>query len=355
MVKRRSLFCLVFTILFLSFAGLFGWAIKLHRDYQSIPSEHFIGNKTSNVKALKEKGLPFSFLVMSDTHNSSTGEALLKAAMMKDDISFLIHVGDFVDGPGLWEHRFFLTNMSVEIKPSFPIFLVPGNHDIDYIPSGKKQKGQRVTPEIFESLYGARNFDFVFNNCLFILSEIDPRNPTNYLNYLRKTLSQKGVGRKYIFIFIHYPPERLVKYKDGAALPNEEEFFSLVESYKVTACFFGHYHGYRRAQTKGVNLIVLGGGGGRLKSWQSKWGKFHHLLKINVNENIITEDILALPEEMSNFYKTFKKWIFAHLFPIIENRVWILYIGLIFFLSWGLYSVIMVFRYREKHKKYEEC
>jgi Icc-related predicted phosphoesterase len=308
-VKDRVLLWLVFTVLFLSFAGLFGWAIKLHRDYQSIPSEHLIGNRVSNVNALREKGFPFSFLVISDTHNSNIGETLLKVAMDKEDVSFLIHVGDFVNGPDLWDHRFFLTNMTVEIKPPFPVFLAAGNHDIDYT-SKIKPNEQRVTPEIYESLYGPRNFDFIFNNCLFIICEIDPRDPTGYLHYLRETLSQKGGGRKYIFIFFHYPPERLVKYKDGAPIPNEEEFFNLVESYKVTACFFGHYHGYRRAQTKGVNLIVLGGGGGRTKSWQSKWGKFHHLLKINVNENQMTEDILTLPGEVTNFRRTFEKWTF---------------------------------------------
>jgi Icc-related predicted phosphoesterase len=341
-----AIFC--FFLLILSI-----FVVKFNWDYQSIPSDHLIGNKTSNVKALKEKGFPFSFLIMSDTHNSNTGEALLKAAMMEKDISFLIHVGDFVNGPNLWEHRFFLTNMSVDIKPSFPIFLAPGNHDIDYISSRKGQNAQRVTPEIYESFYGARNFNFLFNDCLFILCEIDPRNLTGYLHYLRETLSPKGVGRKYIFIFLHYPPERLVKYKGGSGLPDEEEFFRLVESYKVTACFFGHYHGYRRMHTKGVQMVVLGGGGGRLKSWQSDWGKFHHLLKINVNEDLITEDMVVFPGEAWNFRRTFKKWTFVHLFPIIENRVWILYVGLLFFLFWGIYSVIMPFRHREKHKKYE--
>jgi Icc-related predicted phosphoesterase len=346
--KKTKLIWLVSAILSLSLSAFSGFAIKFHRDYQNIPSDHLIGNKTSNVKALKEKGLPFSFLVMSDTHNSNTGEALLKVAIMKEDISFMVLTGDFVNGPNLWEHRFFLMNMSMEIKPSFPIFLAPGNHDVDYIPSRKGQDGQRVTPEIFDSLYGARNFSFLFNDCLFILCEIDPRDLIGYLHYLRETLSQKGTGRKYIFIFIHYPPERLVKHKGGAPLPNEEEFFSLVESYKVTACFFGHYHGYRRMYTKGVQMVVLGGGGGRLKSWQSDWGKFHHLLKINVHKNLITEDMIAYSGEAWNFRRTFKKWTFVHLFPITENQVWILYVGLILFLSWGIYSVRMFFRYKKK-------
>jgi Icc-related predicted phosphoesterase len=346
--RKTKFIWLVSAVVFLSLSAFSGFAIQFHRDYQNIPSDHLIGNKASNAKALKEKGLPFSFLVMSDTHNSNTGEDLLKAAIMKEDISFVIHIGDFVNGPNLWEHRFFLMNMSVEIKPSFPIFLAPGNHDIDYIPSNRRQNGQRVTPEIFESLYGARNFSFFFNDCLFILCEIDPRNTTGYLHYLHETLSQKGMGRRYIFIFIHYPPERLVKHKGGGPLPDEEEFFRLVESYKVTACFFGHYHGYRRMYTKGMQMVVLGGGGGRLKSWQSDWGKFHHLLRINVNKNLITEDMIAYPGEAWNFRRTFKKWTFVHLFPITEDQVWILYVGLIFFLFWGIYSVKIFFCYKEK-------
>ena len=43
-------------------------------------------------------------------------------------------------------------------------------------------------------------------------------------------------------------------------------------------------------------MIVLGGGGGSLKSWQSDWGKFHHGLKITVGEDTLTEDIMALEQ-----------------------------------------------------------
>ena len=338
-LTRRRVFWLINSFLFILFSVLLIFTIGFFKDFQRIPSEHLIGNKTSNIKLLKEKGLPFSFLVISDTHNSNQGEALLKAALKKGDASFLIHVGDFVNDPDLWNHRFFLTNMIEDIKPSLPVFLVPGNHDIDYNSTGKKRNGRRVTPEIYESLYGSRNFDFIFNNCLFIICEVDLRNPEAYLNYLQDILSKKGKEKKHIFVFRHYPLKGLVDYM-GSSLPYEEKFFSLVESYKVTTCFFGHYHGYRRGQTARVNMIVLGGGGGRLKSWQSEWGKFHHLLKINVNESIIIEDMMILHGEVSNFSRTFKKWIFIHLFPIIENRRWLLYFGVILFLSWSTYSVI---------------
>jgi len=331
MKSKRSgnkILWLIFAILFLSLAVFLGWAIKLYRDGQSIPSKHLIGNKVSNVEALGKRGFPFSFLVLSDTHNRDVGETLLREAIDidKGDASFLIHVGDFVNNPNLWDHQFFLMNMTVEIKPPLPVFLVPGNHDIDYQPSKAKGKGQRITPEIYESLYGSRSFDFIFNDCLFILCGIDLNNQAGYLNYLRETLSKKGAGKKYIFVFIHYPPGGLVKYMGGSSLPHEAEFLNLVESYKVTTCFFGHYHGYRRGQTRGVNLIVLGGGGGRLKRWQSEWGKFHHLLKINVNENMILEDMLTLPKKVNTPNRTFKKWIFLNFFPIIQNSIWMLYL-----------------------------
>lgn len=124
---------------------------------------------------------------------------MLKAAKKEGDASFLIHVSGFFNRPSLWDHQFFLMEMVKEIGPSFPIFLVPGNHDIDY-DSKIKQKEDRVTQEIFDSLYGARKFDFILNDCLFILSEVDPKNPFNYLNYLREVLSKKGSNTKHIFI-----------------------------------------------------------------------------------------------------------------------------------------------------------
>lgn len=291
--KRRTILWWTAAIFFLCLAGLSGWVIKFHHNYQNIPPRNFIGNKVSHLKELKEKGFPFSFVVISDTHNSNIGTDFLKAVKKEGDVSFLIHVGDFVNRPNLWDHRFFLMEMTKEIRPSFPIFLVPGNHDIDYA-SKINQKGESVTQEIFDSLYGARKFDFIFNNCLFILSEVDPKNPMEYLTYLREVLSKKGNGRKYIFVFIHYSPGRVVRYKGKSSLPNEVEFFNIIESYKVTTCYFGHYHGYQRAKIKGVQMVVLGGGGGRLKSWQSEWGKFHHLLKITVDENLVSESMIII-------------------------------------------------------------
>lgn len=113
-----------------------------------------------------------------------------------------------------------------------------------------------------------------------------------------------------------------MEYKRKSSLPKEEEFFNLIELYKVTACFFGHYHVYRRGRIKETNLIVVGGGGGRLKSWQSQWGKFHYLLKITVYEDGILEDILAYNEGEIVFIWKVKKWIFFNILPFVKNYIY---------------------------------
>jgi hypothetical protein len=218
--------------------------------------------------------------------------------------------------------------MTTEINLTFPVFLVSGNHDIDDTGKEIKQIDRRVTSEVYESLYGAKNFDFVFNNCLFIICDnASPRNRSSYLSYLRETLSKKGEGKQHIFVFMHCPPRGLAKHISGD-IP-DEEFFSPLEIYKVTACFFGDYHGYWRGQRKGVNLIVSGGGGGHLKP--SRWGAFHHILKVTVWQEKISEEIITI-QGQNVWEDRFEEWVFTHLFPPLGGSGWLLYGIFIFFL-----------------------
>ena len=312
---------------------ILGWmVIEFHRDYQNIPSHHLIGNRPSVVAALKEEGLPFSFLVIGDSKGRETSEILIEMALRKGGSSLMVILGDFVKRPDIWSHRFFLTEMTVETKPSFPVFLVAGNHDIDHGSREVRREERRVTPQVYESLYGAMNFDFIFNNCLFIICGVDLKNPVGFLNYLRETLSKKGEGKSYIFVFIHYPPKGLAEHIKGALpIPNEEDFFSLLETYKVTTCFFGDYHGYWRGQRKGVNLIVSGGGGGRLKQSQPEWGKFHHIMKINVDQDKIAEEIITVQATIE-LEDLFEKWAFTTLFPALWHPLGVLYSVLVILL-----------------------
>jgi len=340
--QRRSLiFWSLVSFLSILLTLFWGSVIQLHRAYLKMPEDPMVGDKPATVGALKNGGLPFSFLVMGDSSLNKTAQTLIRKASRQGDASFLVIVGDFVTDPDLWYHRWFLMEMAREIQPGFPVFLAPGNHDIDWR-SLIRKPGRRVTPEVYDSLYGARNFSFVFNDCLFIFCGIDPKSPASYLSYLEETLSQKGIGRKYIFVFTHHPPKGLANYIEGN-LPMENRFYSILETYKVTACFFGDYHGYWRGQRNGVNLIVSGGGG-RLKASQPEWGKFNHILKITVDPKGISEGILILPEKGLYFGNSMEKWAFIYVLPLAEGREGILYFFFFCSFSCGILSVIISLR-----------
>ena len=345
----RQALCLLSIGLALTGCYLTFLSMGLYRDYVRIPRELVIGNRGEGLKALKERGLPFAFFVMGDTQLSGIAKRMLRDAAEKEKPSFAIIVGDFVKEPDLWRHRFFLKEMAVELSPPFPVFLVPGNHDIDY-GSKIRDLSRRVTPEVYEGLYGRRSLDFIFNDCLFILCGVDLKKPDEYLRYLRETLSLKGGGRKAIFVFVHYPPRGLSSFIHGP-LPKEEVFYSLLETYRVTACFFGDYHGYWRGQRKGVTLIVSGGGG-RFKGYQPEWGKFHHILKVTVEKDQLSEEIMVFPDRIP-LKDSIEEMVFVKLLPIVENRGWVLYGLLGLFLSWSGASVIIWVRgFRKRGRKW---
>jgi len=346
-IKHKWILWAILSIFSLFLTYLWWVVILFCRDYNSIPSHHMIGNRLANVAALKEEGVPFSFLVVGDTRGSEAAETLIEMALKKDRSSFMVILGDFVKKPDIWNHHFFLTEMTAEIKPPFPVFLVSGNHDIDYSGSKIKRIDRRVTPEIYESLYGARNFDFIFNDCLFIICGVDLRSPALYLDYLHDTLSQKGKGKKHIFVFIHYPPKGLAQHIKGSLpIPREEEFFALLENFKVTGCFFGDYHGHWRGQRKGVNLIVSGGGG-HLKPSQPEWGKFHHILKITVESDKFVEEIIAIQEQFE-LEDEFEEWVFTNIFPILGTSVivyYLIFVGFVTIIGYCLFKLTKAIRF----------
>jgi len=352
MSKKRFiwLYLLVFNLIIITL--LLG-VIKVHSDYANTPPNNLIGNKPPIVTRLQENGLPFSFLVIGDSRAKATSERLIQLARKKGEPAFMVMNGDFVWRPGIWNHRFFLNRMLTEIKPAFPVFLVPGNHEIsDYGnpgDPGMENTERQVTRQFYEGLYGPRNCDFVYNNCLFILCDGNDRSPENYLDYLREVLLKKATGKKYIFVFIHYPPKGLDASIKKACLPNEQEFFALMEQYKVSYCFFGHHHGYWKSERptgapdgrNGTTYIISGGGGTRLEPHIPD--KLHHILRITVGQDKIEEEKITSPAQ-SNLGNWFGETVFTYIFPIIDANGWVLYVILFVLL---LDSGMLFFLYRK--------
>ena len=346
MSKKRLTWLYLF-IFNLILVALWLGVIKIHYDYVNTPPNNLIGNKPPIISALKETKNPFSFLVIGDSRAKKTSERLIKLAREKGEPEFMVMNGDFVWRPGIWNHRFFLTRLLNAVRPAWPVFLVPGNHEIfDYDTSRIKDPEQQVTREIYQALYGPRNLDFVYNNCLFILCDGSSRSPENYLNYLQDTLSKKAAGKKYIFVFIHYPPKGLDASIKKACLPNEQEFFSLMEQYKVSYCFFGHHHGYWQGARNGTTYVICGGGGTRLEPTIPD--KMHHILRITVGQNGITEEKITSPAQ-SNIGNWFGETAFTFILPALHANAWMLYVILLIFL---LASGVLFFLYRRASIKH---
>jgi hypothetical protein len=351
--RRKSLLWLtgmvVSVLVCVVLAAGFGWQ-KEYRRASSVS----IGNGGASLGALKEEGLPFSFLVMGDPHGSLVSRLLVKKAIQGGQASFMVILGDLTYHPDTRYQRYFMSSLTEASLP-FPVFLVPGNHDIEYGGRDRISADWRVTPERYESLYGPRSFSFVYNNCLFILCHIDPRERDSYLGFLRDTLSRQGTGRKHVFLFMHYPPVGIgIDAGDSYPFPRQEEFLSLLESYRVTGCFFGDYHAYGRVQRKGTSLIVSGGGGGSLKQDTPEWGKFHHLLRITVNEDSVAEGMLTLSGKTVDVRGALKRWMFVHVFPVLGGSAWLLYVLFALFLLWSISSVIILSRsIREKKEVFQ--
>ena len=339
MLDKKRWMGLLGLILSVSGAAFCIAAILVERNSRRPLPPYPVGNRPAFVEQLKEKGLPFSFLVISDTHNEENGYALLendpekKRCLLYDPRwgygecpQRMACIGIFWSG---WQGRsslLFLSSLLQEITMSTTDFR-------------GLRKVRRVTPEVYRSLYGAMSFDFTFNNCLFILGAVDLKKPEAFVDDLRNVLSAKAAGKKYIFLFLHFPPSAVAP---TSYFPREKEFLSLLESFKVTSCFFGHYHGYRRRQINGTNLIVVGGGGGPLKSWQSEWGKFHHAMQVTVGENGVTEDMMVL-KKVGPYRHSLKWRIMVDILPLIEGRVWIVY-AFAFASLWGVFFSFLALR-----------
>ena len=87
-------------------------------------------------------------------------------------------------------------------------------------------------------------------------------------------------------------------------------------------------------------MIVLGGGGGPLKSWQSEWGKFHHAMEVTARENGLSENVMVL-RKGSLCHHSLQWRIVVDILPLIQNRVWITYAFFVVFLSAAILLLIV--------------
>ena len=122
----------------------------------------FLGNAPENIAYIKTTTDPneFTFIVVGDVKSgTATFEAMLDV-IHQDKPAFAVILGDFVDHTELISHKLFALEIE-EYAHDFPIFIIPGNHDIS-------EEGQFRLKD-FQNTYGPAQFCFTIFRRYFSL------------------------------------------------------------------------------------------------------------------------------------------------------------------------------------------
>lgn len=284
----------------------------------------FLGNSPENIARIKATTDPneFTFVVVGDIKSgTATFEAMLDV-IRGDKPAFVVVLGDFVCHPEFISHKLFAFEVA-EFAKDFPIFLVPGNHDIS------TEGPFRL--EDFENTYGSSHFCFTIDKCLFVfldnVSQYGQRG--HYLKFLEQAISNQKEDIRKIFVFMHIPPLGLNLSILHCGLPGSEEFLRLAKKYRIDYVFCGDHHGYVKTERDGTTFIVTGGGGAPLRG---KHGRFHHLVRIEVRNDMdmITETVICTKKHLETA-ELMERNIAVYLWPLITRNSMSIAVSLVLF------------------------
>ncbi|CRH04097.1 serine/threonine protein phosphatase CPPED1, putative [Plasmodium relictum] len=234
-------------------------------------------NKAKNTN--ENSFFPFYFILYGDIQygmiRSNKGwyeeRALLKKAIEKTNKlkpPFVIAMGDLANAyPSNKEQNEQFNDLKEDFKlldKSIDLYVFCGNHDVGNSPTCETVKG-------FEDVWGDCYYDFIYNNCGFIILNspvlYDHANVEslrdNQLKWLEGTLNKmQSLNVKYKFIFMHHPLmynnidedenigliyiDKIRLYTDKSHFHIKKEtrliIYELMKKYNVSHIFCAHLH-----------------------------------------------------------------------------------------------------------------
>jgi len=312
-------------------------AIGMRVHIASFPE--LLGNSPENIGHIKTTTDPneFTFVVVGDIKcGTATFETMLDI-IRPDQPAFAVILGDFVEHTELISHKLFALEMTEHTK-AFPILLVPGNHDIS--------ADGPFCLEDFENTYGPAQFSFTVGNSLFVfLNVISPYGQTGqYLEFLERAISSQTEKMERIFVFMHTPPSGLNSSLMCNGLPESEKFLQLTKKYHINYVFAGDHHGYVKTEKDGTVFVVTGGGGAKLRG---KHGGFHHLVRMSVKNEMITETVVAAKKQLETL-ELLERNVAVYIWPLItQNFVSVV----VTFVIFGLAVWLLIFSLRRRKRR----
>jgi 3',5'-cyclic AMP phosphodiesterase CpdA len=203
----------------------------------------------------------FTFVQISDTHvgvkqtayNARFAEVIRQINELKP--AFVIHTGDALQS---WspENAALFKEMTAKLSP--PIYIAPGNHDIQ----GLKSKGFEAV-KVWNDAFGTDQPSFEHEGCVFIGLDSSLWNsgiPAEKEQMARlKSELRKAKGKR-ILIFEHH-----LYFLDKPSDPNGSywtvdeptrgEVLKLLKQYRVEAVLTGHVHRFLQSSFDGISFI----------------------------------------------------------------------------------------------------
>ncbi len=271
----------------------------------------FFGNSDENISHVRENtdANDFTFIVVGDVKGgTATFEAMLD--IIRDDKpAFAVVLGDLVCTPTVISHKLFALEMQ-EFSRDIPMFIVLGNHDID--------PNSSFGINDFEKLYGPSQFSFCIGEYLFVfLNDVRPYDADEaYVDFLQEAITGQKDNIKKIFVFMHIPVISIDGSLRSSGLGGSERFMELAEKYNIDYVFAGDHHGYIKSKKDNTVYTISGGGGARLRG---EHGRFHHLVRISVNNGLIEETIVVSKKHLETF-ELIERNLAVYIWPIISRN-----------------------------------
>jgi hypothetical protein len=227
---------------------------------------------------------PFTFAVVGDLRADETFDALA-AELRGEKLAFLALAGDVTRNPSAADHRFIRFKMRKRWGLPFPVFLLPGNHDVD----------PKAYPlATFEKTYGETNFTIGRGPYRFIFLRLLPEGEDNTesIRFLTRELEDATAAGRTVFVIGHCAP-KVSSSIGGRTFSGEGELVDLLAKHRVRAYFHGDFHGYVRTAVGPTTYLCVGGGGANLR--QPGAFAFHHVAVISLEGDKVVERLVVMP------------------------------------------------------------
>ncbi len=247
----------------------------------------------------------FQFAIVTDRTGGHRpgifGNAVEKLNLLQPE--FVMSVGDLIEGYTRDDDRIYREweefNTMIG-KLEMPFFYVPGNHD--YI--------NDVMARIWEELYGASYYYFIYRDVLFLcLNSEEGMKGSNMgaieeeqFKWIEKTL-EENTDVRWTLVFMHQPLWIL----DNTGYWGEVE--KLLSDRKHTV-FVGHHHHYVKYTRNRGNYFMLATTGGISRLRGPSFGEFDHVVWVTMtddgpimanlllegiwDENVVTESLMDM-------------------------------------------------------------